>query len=68
MYTPEQQVAALSWMPTASKQEEELRVGCVSDIMARGLASMPETQPTHHSTSLRAAMPETPATRVRGGG
>ena len=52
MYTPEQQVAALSWMPTASKQEEELRVGCVSGIAARGLASMLETQLTRHSTSL----------------
>ena len=36
MYTPEQQVAALSWMPTASKQEEELRVGCDSGIAAAG--------------------------------
>ena len=41
MYTPEKQVAVLSWMPTASKQEEELRVGYVSGIAARGLACEP---------------------------
>ena len=38
VYTPEQQVAALSWMPTASKHEEEVRVSCVSGIAAHRLA------------------------------